>query len=205
MPVVHPDANAFVAGILAEPTDRLRRLVFADWLEESGDEANTAWAGYIRTQAEWETTADDDPRTAELKKMATDFAEGIRIRLTLPARAIQSRFLHLHRLLPAEKVTVRLNGEEIPRTVLSFIPENMARLYRVLPVAFRRNHLVLVSSVAHDKAVQIDLENFLSVTLVVFFADEDEICDAIERHDWQTQPLDTLIEWYDSLASEWRE
>jgi uncharacterized protein (TIGR02996 family) len=42
MSVIPSEAMAFVRGILANPTDRLRRLVFADWLEEQGGESNAA-------------------------------------------------------------------------------------------------------------------------------------------------------------------
>ena len=42
------DRDALLAGILADPDADLPRLVFADWLEETGHPANCARAEYIR-------------------------------------------------------------------------------------------------------------------------------------------------------------
>ena len=39
-----PSADAFMRRILADPADPVPRLVFADWLEESGKSSNLAWA-----------------------------------------------------------------------------------------------------------------------------------------------------------------
>ena len=46
------DHDALLAAILASPDDDLPRLVFADWLEESGQPANAARAQFIRLQVE---------------------------------------------------------------------------------------------------------------------------------------------------------
>ena len=47
----HPDADAFMRGYLRTPTDVTTRLVFADWLEETGRPSNVAWAHFIRAKA----------------------------------------------------------------------------------------------------------------------------------------------------------
>ena len=46
------DRDALLAGILADPDADLPRLVFADWLEETGHPANCARAEYIRLAIE---------------------------------------------------------------------------------------------------------------------------------------------------------
>jgi uncharacterized protein (TIGR02996 family) len=46
------DQNALLWAILEDPADDLRRLVFADWLEEHGDESGRARAEFIRVQIE---------------------------------------------------------------------------------------------------------------------------------------------------------
>ncbi len=51
----HPDADAFMRSYLRKPTDATTRLIFADWLEETGDESNVAWARYIRLKVEADT------------------------------------------------------------------------------------------------------------------------------------------------------
>jgi uncharacterized protein (TIGR02996 family) len=43
-------ADAFLEAILQDPDDDTPRLVFADWLEEQGDPANTARAEFVRVQ-----------------------------------------------------------------------------------------------------------------------------------------------------------
>jgi type IV pilus assembly protein PilB len=48
----HPDADAFVSAILRNPAEVTTRLVFADWLEETGDPSNVAWAQFIRLNVE---------------------------------------------------------------------------------------------------------------------------------------------------------
>ena len=50
----------FLKAILAARHDNLPRLVYADWLEESGEPGNTARAHFIRTQIHLETA---DPRS----------------------------------------------------------------------------------------------------------------------------------------------
>ena len=43
------DREAFIAGIAADPENDLRRLVFADWLEENGEPER---AEFVRLQIE---------------------------------------------------------------------------------------------------------------------------------------------------------
>lgn len=42
------EEDAFLAGIRAEPKDDLRRLVYADWLDERGDDESRTKAEYLR-------------------------------------------------------------------------------------------------------------------------------------------------------------
>lgn len=46
----------------SEPDDDLRRLVFADWLEENGD---PDWAEFIRLEVGLSRGAEHDPETAD--------------------------------------------------------------------------------------------------------------------------------------------
>ena len=50
----------FLKAILASRHDDLPRLVYADWLEESGEPANVARAHFIRTQIHLESA---DPKS----------------------------------------------------------------------------------------------------------------------------------------------
>jgi uncharacterized protein (TIGR02996 family) len=53
------DRDAFLRTILDHPEDDLARLVYADWLDEHGEQAR---ADLIRVQCELEKLTDEDPR-----------------------------------------------------------------------------------------------------------------------------------------------
>jgi uncharacterized protein (TIGR02996 family) len=183
----HPTADAFVRGILADPADTVIRLVFADWLDEQGGAANVAWAGYLRAQAEWETLPADDPRRMELLELAKQHRRGIRSHLTLPAHAVQSEFLHLLKVLPSGNIRIRLSGEDISRHAISFMPESVAREYRLIPVGRRRNCLAIATPTPLDGEVKHDVANFLCINIVMFLADAGEVQAAINRHYGQSE------------------
>ncbi len=200
----HPTADAFVRGILADPSDRLRRLVFADWLDEQGGEANAAWAGYLRIQAEWETLPADDPRRTDLLDLAKRHRRGIRSHLTLPAVAVRSEFLHLLKVLPSGNVRIRLAGEEIPQSLLELMPESVAREHLVLPVGLQGSHLAIATPTPRNRETKDKLDFILNKTVVMFLADADEVLAAITQHygQYETESIDSppliwpTVEWW---------
>ena len=64
------DADALLMAVLAAPRDDLPRLVFADWLEETGAAANVARAEYIRSQCESAREETADAKGRELHLLA---------------------------------------------------------------------------------------------------------------------------------------
>jgi uncharacterized protein (TIGR02996 family) len=46
------DEHAFIRAILADPSDRALRLVYADWLEERGDPDSAHRAEYLRVECQ---------------------------------------------------------------------------------------------------------------------------------------------------------
>jgi uncharacterized protein (TIGR02996 family) len=58
------ESNALLQAVLAAPEDDTPRLVYADWLEEHGDDAR---AEFIRVQIERARLREDDPRAAALQ------------------------------------------------------------------------------------------------------------------------------------------
>lgn len=58
------DIEPFLRGIFADPADDLPRLVFADWLDEHGQDG---WAAAIRLGCELPTLAADDPRADRIR------------------------------------------------------------------------------------------------------------------------------------------
>jgi uncharacterized protein (TIGR02996 family) len=59
--------DALLQAIADSPEDDTVRLVFADWLDEHGDEGDRAHAELIRVQVELANLATDDDRRAELE------------------------------------------------------------------------------------------------------------------------------------------
>ncbi|MEO2089120.1 MAG: TIGR02996 domain-containing protein [Gemmataceae bacterium] len=68
------DEAAFLSGIRAEPQDDLRRLVYADWLDERGDDESRAKAEYLRLEIHISGLTDDHPErdghVLSLRKLA---------------------------------------------------------------------------------------------------------------------------------------
>jgi uncharacterized protein (TIGR02996 family) len=74
--MIASDHAAFQRAIAADPADLTARLVYADFLEETGDPAHAARAEFVRTQVEAEGLQPNDPRRAELLGRADElFAE----------------------------------------------------------------------------------------------------------------------------------
>jgi uncharacterized protein (TIGR02996 family) len=61
------DASAFLQDIIEHPDDDTPRLVFADWLDDHGNEAERARAEFIRVQIERARLPIDDDRQADLE------------------------------------------------------------------------------------------------------------------------------------------
>ena len=84
------DRDALLAGILANPDADLPRLVFADWLEETGHPANCARAEYIRAAIEENRSpAVDAHRPARVRRvleLATQFRDEFDVALSAEHR-----------------------------------------------------------------------------------------------------------------------
>src|SRR5689334_11583200 len=106
----HPTADAFMRGYLPNPSDATARLVFADWLEETGTPWNRAWAYYIRVKAEADQFPPGSAERRDLEAQAAGYARRIRARLTIPAALFVGYPKSLLQLLPGPNITVRLDG-----------------------------------------------------------------------------------------------
>ena len=84
-----PEHRAFLNAILERPDDDLPRLVYADYLDESGDPER---AEFIRVQIELANSSDEDPRFAALTRRQNELQKR-RVEWRLPIRGIQ----HFHR------------------------------------------------------------------------------------------------------------
>jgi uncharacterized protein (TIGR02996 family) len=86
-----PDDPAFIRAIAASPDDDAPRLIYADYLDETGDPAKAARAEFIRVQIEKARLVPDSPRWTELWHRDTTLLEWARQwRAELPAiRGVQ--------------------------------------------------------------------------------------------------------------------
>jgi uncharacterized protein (TIGR02996 family) len=66
------DRTAFLRAITEQPADHTARLVFADFLDETGAAADAVWAEFIRTQVEAETVHPNSNRAADVERRARE-------------------------------------------------------------------------------------------------------------------------------------
>ena len=158
----HPTADAFMRNYLRTPTDATTRLVFADWLEETGDHWNVAWAHYIRAKIE----ADQyEPGTHERKTLeahARSLARQVRASLTIPAQLFVDYPKSLLQLLPAPNITVRLDHFAFQDPIWELIPEFIARDNLVIPLDVQGRILICATPNPGNEDTRQKLEFILN-------------------------------------------
>lgn len=132
MPDTDPNADAFMRRILADPTDPVPRLVFADWLEETGTSSNIAWARYLRLADELANADADDPRRPKLARMLGRISRSIRAKLTFRAETLTAYPDAMLQLLPPRNLVVNVDTVVLKQSLLERVPESIAREYRLL-------------------------------------------------------------------------
>lgn len=183
----HITADAFVRKLLERPTDATARLVFADWLEETGDKRNTAWAYYIRLRTEADRYPHGSTERAELEGQAAGYTKHIRAELTLPAAKFVGYPKSLLQLLPAPNITVRLDSFDPPRDVVEYLPESVARENLLFPLDHQPGTLLLAAENPQNADIMQKLQFILNKDIVLVRADLDELRDAINRSYGQTE------------------
>lgn len=190
----HITADAFVRKLLERPTDATARLVFADWLEETGDKRNTAWAYYIRLRTEADRYPHNSTERAELEQQAACYTKHIRAELALPVAKFIGYPKSLLQLLPAPNFTVRLDGFDPPRAVLECVPESIARENLLFPIDYQPGTLLLAAADPWNADTMQKLQFILNKDIVLVRADTTDVQDAIDRSYGLTE-----IETIDSL------
>ena len=177
----HPDADAFIRSYLAQPADVTTRVVFADWLDETGEPHNAAWAHFIRLKAEADRHDPDSRERRELDRQAVTFAPDIRARLTISARRFVGYRKSLLKLLPSPNFTVRLADFEVTIAVLELVPESVARENFVLPIDLNGNTLLTAATDARDTDLAQKLEFILNKDVMLLRAEREDLREAINR------------------------
>ncbi len=179
--VTSADADAFMRKYLTQPTDVTARLVFADWLEETGVPHNIAWAYYIRLKAEANLHDSDSDECDERNREADEYAPKIRANLTIPAALFVGYPKSLLQLLPASNITVRLAEFAVPIEVLEYMPESVARANLVLPLDVQGRTLLVAIADPHDRDTTQKVEFILNRSIVGVRAERHDLQAALDR------------------------
>jgi uncharacterized protein (TIGR02996 family) len=174
----HPDADAFMRAYLQQPTDATARLVFADWLEETGAAHNAAWAHYIRLKIEAGRAATRRDRR-ELDRRAEEFALEIRARLALAAGLFVTYPKSLLELLPASNIVVRIGPFQPAATVIDGIDEELARSFPILPLDNSSGALIVAHPTPLDPLSVALVRDRLSESVIVVGGLWEEITGAL--------------------------
>jgi uncharacterized protein (TIGR02996 family) len=175
----HPDANAFIARLIAAPADTVIRLVFADWLEEMGGVGNENWAKYIRLRTEAAGRHGLDREL--LLDDAANVAPHVIARLTLPAARFAPHFVEFMDLLPPDRYTIALADFVGPIHHIRAVGEAASRDLRALVVA-ERDNLFAVATDRLDPAVALGVSRALLGGIVLFPTWTPDLTAALDRH-----------------------
>lgn len=179
----HPDADAFMRRILSNPTDALLRLVFADWLEESGTSSNLAWARYLRLADELANAPPDDPRREKMTVELAKIGSLIRAKLTCRAEVLVAYPDAMLQLLPARCLVAKLETVMPPPAVLELFPESVVRENQVIPLArLPARTLLCAAHTPTDRHLIERLQFILNHTVVLVGVVEADLAECINRN-----------------------
>ncbi len=183
----HPDADSFVRAILRDPADVTTRLVFADWLEETDEPANVAWARFIRLMVEANRHAAGSPERADRELEAAAYWWQIDAKLMLPGRLFIAASEAFLQLLPPWSLTVKLKNCEVPKAIIELMPESVSREHLILPLDLQGNLLLIASAdPGNCDTIQL-LQYILNKDVIAVRAEITDIQNAINHHYGQTE------------------
>jgi type IV pilus assembly protein PilB len=197
------DADAFMRKYLERPSDSTARLVFADWLEETGQPHNRAWAHFLRLKCEATLHPFGSRERCELDRWADRYANHVRARLTIPARLFVGYPRSLLQLLPAPNITVRLAEFAVSRAVLELVPESIARENLVFPLDAQDRALLVAAVDPRNFDTAQKLEFILNRDVVLVGAESDDMRNALDREYGQTETesVDSVLVEFTDTAS----
>jgi len=121
-----PEHDALRAAVLADPDDDLPRLVFADWLDESGDPDR---ARFVRSQVALAALPEWDPRAVALRRTQSDWNVSQSMHRDLPTLSAD-RGLHW----VAQDLFRRGFGHYAQVPILQALQRELPRLLHAVPI-----------------------------------------------------------------------
>jgi len=191
--------EAFLQDVIDHPDDDTIRLIYADWLEESGNPRGV----FIHLQCESARMGADDPRRPiwqqrecwlaaehpewvgpDLRELALTwtFRRGFVEQVTISAPVYLEQADVLFRLAPIKKVLLDLTGVVIPPPIIELVPESVARELVILPLAQRDRVLTVAARNPGDRSLFEKLEFIFNKKFNVLPAPAEQIVEAIDRH-----------------------
>ena len=93
---VRPEVGGFHEAIRDDPDNDAPRLIFADWLDEFGDEADQAHAKYLRLSCELSAVSVYDSHWEARAKERQELFDASRVLWFDPLQSLNTRSLSIH-------------------------------------------------------------------------------------------------------------
>jgi uncharacterized protein (TIGR02996 family) len=177
-----PSADALMRCILADPADPVPRLVFADWLEESGKSSNLAWARFLRFADELANAPGDDPRRPKLADELERVGSLVRARLTYRAEVFVAYPEAMQQLLPLRNMVLNLESLMLPQRLVELFPASIAFERWALPLTECGPALAFAVSEPEYLYVGDFLRRVLARDVLLIRASAEQLRSAVERH-----------------------
>ncbi|QEL19040.1 TIGR02996 domain-containing protein [Limnoglobus roseus] len=186
-----PDALALFRAVLANPADDTPRLVFADWLEETGEPHNVAWAEYLRLHTCSQGWAVDARKMEEL-------SAPIRAQLLIRAETFIRHRPLLLELLPAKNISLRLTNYTPLVAYFEITPMSIAFENQIVPLMLAGNTLYFATPTPTDCDLLNRLGFVFNRDIVLVRAGPQDVADCLTR----TFGDPSQYEFFDSVLIE---
>ena len=175
------EADILLRSVLVAPGEPLRRLVFADWLEETGTRSNIAWAKYLRLAEEVDRLPDDEPQRTKRIILRERLGSLIQAKLRLKADVYAADPEAFRLILPQRCLLLDFDDYSPPANALEALPEAVAREMGVLPLLLRDRTLLIASGVALDAEARQALRYILNYEIEPLLVPEEQLLPTIDR------------------------
>ncbi|MGL6076284.1 MAG: TIGR02996 domain-containing protein [Fimbriiglobus sp.] len=146
------EADAFLRSILNDPSDALRRLVFADWLEETQARSNFIWAKYLRLAEDLASNAILPHERTKKARLLARIGNLVQAKLRYKAEVFVEHPEAMRRLLPTRCMILDLDSVSVPREVRDFVPYSLVQEFSIIPLTLTETVLTVSSVDLSDEA-----------------------------------------------------